>query len=490
MFAIRSRRACPERSRRDLYRDRTVAIAVPRLCSHLCFFCRNRTCCKLVRPNLMKSILIALALAASFASTQTSSPANSSLTSEVNAVYPKVEPLYEDLHKNPELSLHEVNTAAKLAARLRDLGYDVTEKVGGTGVVALLRNGAGPTVMLRTELDALPVEEKTGVPYASTTHTKDDAGHDVPVMHACGHDIHMAAWVGTATIMAQNKKDWHGTLMLIAQPAEERGMGAKAMIADGLFRRFPKPDVGVALHAGNILPAGKVGFIPGYAMSNSDAVNITIYGKGGHGAHPDTTIDPIVIAARVILALQTIVSREIKPGDAAVITVGYIQGGTKNNIIPDEVHLGLSVRSFTDDVRQHLLSSIRRIAKAEAEAGGATKAPLVEQVESLDSLYNDPQLNERLRDVLIQTFGKQNVEQLPPNMASEDFSAFVNAGVPSFYFTLGGADPAKFADAKAGGAALPSNHSPYFSPDVEPSLKTAIKAEVAVLQNLLGTNGK
>jgi hippurate hydrolase len=344
--------------------------------------------------------------------------------------------------------------------------------------------------MLRTELDALPVEEKTGVPYASTAHTKDDAGHDVPVMHACGHDIHMAAWVGTATIMAQNKEDWHGTLMLIAQPAEERGMGAKAMIADGLFTRFPKPDVGVALHAGNILPAGKVGFTPGYAMSNSDTVNITIYGKGGHGAHPETTIDPIVIAARVVLALQTIVSREIKPGDAAVITVGYIQGGTKQNIIPDEVHLGLSVRSFTDEVRQHLLSAIRRVVKAEAEAGGATKAPLVEQVESLDSLYNDPKLNERMRDVLIQTFGKENVEQTPPNMASEDYSAFVKAGVPSFYFSVGAADPAKFADAKAGGAALPSNHSPYFSPDVEPSLKTAIEAEVAVLQNLLGAGGK
>ena len=434
----------------------------------------------------MKSILLAGVILGSTAWAQTSAPDNAALTSEVNAVYPQVHKLYVDLHQHPELSLHEAETAAKLAARLRDLGYEVTEKVGGTGVVAILRNGAGQTVMLRTELDALPVEEKTGVPYASTVHTKDDAGHDVPVMHACGHDIHMAALIGTATIMAQNKKSWHGTLMLVAQPAEERLKGANAMLADGLFTRFPKPDVGVALHAGNLLPAGKVGFTPGYAKSNSDAINITIYGKGGHGAQPETTIDPIVIAARVVLALQTIVSREIKPGDPAVITVGYIQGGTKNNIIPDEVHLGVSVRSFADDVRQHLLSAIRRMVKAEAEAAGAPKAPLLEEVESTDAVYNDPKLSERLREVLIQTLGKQNVEQLPPNMASEDYSAFIQAGVPSFYFTLGSADPAKFAEAKAGGPALPSNHSPLFSPDVEPSLKTAIEAEVALLHNLLG----
>ena len=270
------------------------------------------------------------------------------------------------------------------------------------------------------------------------------------VMHACGHDIHMAAWVGTATIMVQTRKSWHGTLMLIAQPAEERGMGAKAMVADGLFTRFPKPDVGVALHGGNMLPAGKVGFTPGYAKSNADAVNITIYGKGGHGAHPETTIDPIVIAARVVLALQTIVSREITPGDAAVITVGYIQGGTKQNIIPDEVHLGLSVRSFTDDVRQHLLSSIRRIAKAEAEAGGATKAPLVEQVESLDALYNDPKLDERLRDVLIQTFGAECGTVAAEHGVGRLLGVRQSRRTVVLFFA-GRGGPAKFADAKAGG---------------------------------------
>ena len=437
----------------------------------------------------MRSILFAIVIVTSTAWAQTSSPSKSSLASAVNALYPQVQTLYMDLHAHPELSLHEVNTAARLAARLRDLGYEVTEKVGGTGVVGILRNSAGPTIMLRTELDALPVEEKTGLPYASTVHTKDDAGHDVPVMHACGHDVHMAAWVGTATIMAQTKKDWHGTLILVAQPAEERGLGAKAMIADGLFTRFPKPDFGVALHTSNNLPAGKVGFTPEYALSNADTVNITIYGKGGHGAKPETTVDPIVIAARVVLALQTVVSREIKPGDPAVITVGYIQGGTKQNIIPDEVHLGLTVRSYTEGVRTHLLSAIERIVKAEAEAAGAPKPPLVQQVESIDAVYNDPKLDEQLRQVLVQALGRDNVEQLPPNMASEDYSAFVQAGVPSFYFSLGVANPAKFTEAKTSGVELPSNHSPFFAPDMEPSLKTAIEAEVVVLQNLLVKGG-
>ena len=438
----------------------------------------------------MKSLFVqfALLIAASPAWAQSASN-NPSLTTEVNSVYPQMQTLYIDLHEHPELSLHEVNTAAKLAAKLRQLGYEVTEKVGGTGVVGILRNGAGPTVMLRTELDALPVEEKTGLPYASKVHTKDDAGHDVPVMHACGHDVHMAAWVGTATIMAQTKANWHGTLVLVAQPAEERGYGAKNMITDGLFTRFPKPNIGVALHTTNNLPAGKVGFTPQYALSNADTLTITIYGKGGHGASPETTVDPIVIAARVVLALQTVVSREIKPGDPAVITVGYIQGGTKHNIIPDEVQLGLTVRSYTDDVRKHLLAAIERIVKAEAEAAGAPKAPLVQHVEAIDAVYNDPKLNERLSRVLVQALGQENVEQLPPNMASEDYSAFIEAGVPSFYFSLGVADPTKFKEAEASGVKLPSNHSPFYAPDLEPSLKTGIEAEVAVLQNLLSKDG-
>jgi amidohydrolase len=412
-----------------------------------------------------------------------------SLTAEVNSVYPQLQTLYKDLHQHPELSLHETNTAAKLAAQLRELGYTVTEKVGGTGIVGVLPNGNGPKVMLRTELDALPVQEKTGLPYASTVHAKDDAGHDVAVMHACGHDVHMSAWVGSAIIMAQTKTAWHGTLILVAQPAEERAVGAKNMIADGLFTRFPKPDVGLALHTTNNLPAGKVGFTAGYAASNADAVNITIYGKGGHGANPETTVDPIVIAARVILGLQTIVSREIEPGKPAVISVGYIQGGTKHNIIPDEVHLGLTVRSYTPEVRHHLLSGIERLTKAEAEAANAPKLPMVQVVESTDALYNDPQLSHRLTEALIQALGTDNVVQQPPIMASEDYSNFVEAGVPSFYFWLGVADPVQFKQAEASGVKLPSNHSPFFAPDIEPSLKTAVEAELVVLRNLLGKGG-
>ena len=433
----------------------------------------------------MKTLWLATACLILAASGWAQSAGGPPLSAQVDSVYPQVKTLYMDLHEHPELSGHEVNTAAKVAAKLRALGYEVTEHVGGTGVVAVLRNAAGPTVMLRTELDALPVAEKTGLPYASTVRTKDNAGHDVAVMHACGHDIHMAALVGTAEIMAKTKDQWHGTLVLIGQPAEETVGGATGMIADGLFTRFPKPDVGVALHTTNNLPAGKVGFTPEYAASNADSVSITIYGKGGHGASPESTVDPIVVAARVILTLQTIVSREIKPGDPAVITVGYIQGGTKNNIIPDEVHLGLTVRSYTPEVRKHLLAAIEPVAKAEAQAADAPKAPLVQVVESTDSLYNDPKLAERLSQALTQALGAGRVQKEPPIMASEDYSYFVEAGVPSFYFWLGVADPEKFKEAKASGVHLPSNHSPFFAPDMEPSLKTAIESEVAVLRNLM-----
>ena len=433
----------------------------------------------------MKTLWFAAALLILAASGWSQSSGAPSLSSEVDSVYPQVKTLYLDLHQHPELSAHEVNTAANVAAKLRGLGYEVTEKVGGTGVVAVLRNGAGPTVMLRTELDALPVEEQTGLPYASKVTTKNDAGVTVHVMHACGHDIHMAALVGTAEIMAKTKDQWHGTLVLIGQPAEETVGGAQGMIADGLFTRFPKPDVGIALHTTNGLPAGKVGFTPEYAASNADTVNITIYGKGGHGASPESTVDPIVIAARLILTLQTIVSREIKPGDPAVITVGYIQGGTKNNIIPDEVHLGLTVRSFTPEVRKHLLFAIERVTKAEAQAADAPKAPLVQVAESTDALYNDPKLEERLSQALILALGAARVQKTPPIMASEDYSYFVEAGVPSFYFWLGVADPEKFKEAKSSGTHLPSNHSPLFAPDMEPSLKTAIESEVVVLRNLM-----
>lgn len=407
---------------------------------------------------------------------------------EVDQVYPQAHALYVDLHQHPELSSHESQTAAKLAARLRSAGYEVTGHVGGTGVVALLKNGAGPTIMLRTELDALPVEEQTGLPYASKEHAQDDAGRNVPVMHACGHDLHIAALVGTAEIMAVNRNSWHGTLMLIGQPAEETIHGAEGMIRDALFTRFPKPDVAVALHVGNTFPAGVVAITPGVYNTNADSVRITIYGKGGHGAMPQTTVDPIVVAARTILSLQTIVSREIKPGEMAVVTVGYIHAGTKNNIIPDQAEIGLTVRTFNPDVRKQILAAITRIADAEAAAAGAPRPPLVEHYESTDLVYNNPELAERMRAPLEAALGKKNVVTAEPIAPSEDFSFYTGQGVPGFYFSLGGADPQKFAEAKANGKPLPSNHSPFFAPDVDPALHTGIEAEVAVLRNLLNTS--
>jgi len=410
---------------------------------------------------------------------------------EVETVYPDARALYLDIHQNPELSGHETQTAAKLAARLRSAGYDVTEHVGGTGVVAILKNGASPTIMLRTELDALPVEEKTGLPYASKVHAKDDAGHDVPVMHACGHDLHMASLAGAAEIMARTKNTWHGTLMLIGQPAEETISGAKAMVADGLFTRFPKPDVAVALHVGNSEPAGVIAIVPGVLTTNADSVRITIYGKGGHGAYPQTTIDPIVIAARTILALQTIMSREVKPGDMGVVTVGYIHAGTKNNIIPDHAEMGLTVRTFKQEVRQQILAAITRITKAEAAAAGAPQEPLVEHYEGTDAVYNNPALAERLRAPLEAALGKDKVVvSSEPGSASEDFSYFIAQGVPGFFFGLGGADPQKYAQAKAAGTHLPSNHSPLFAPDADPALHAGITAEVAVLRSLLNTSAE
>lgn len=414
--------------------------------------------------------------------------AQTSSSNQVDAAFPDAHSFYLELHEHPELSGHEVHTASELAARLRAAGYEVTEHVGNTGVVAILKNGAGPIIMLRTELDALPVEEKTGLPYASKVHALDDWGREVPVMHACGHDLHMAALLGTAEVLAKTTGTWHGTLMLIGQPAEETIGGAEGMIKAGLFTRFRRPDVAVALHVGNELPAGMVSITPGVYNTNSDSIRITIYGKGGHGAMPQTTVDPIVIAARTILSLQTIVSREVPPGEMGVVTVGYIRAGTKNNIIPDQAEMGLTVRTFKQDVRQRILASITRITKAEASAAGAPREPSIERYEGTDLVYNNPELAERLRTPLEAALGKSNVVTAEPIAPSEDFSYFVEQGVPGFYFSLGGAEPEKFAQAKASKAQLPSNHSPFFAPDVDPALRTGIVAEIAVLRNLLNAS--
>jgi amidohydrolase len=407
-------------------------------------------------------------------------------SAQIDAVYPQVEALYLDLHRNPELSYHEEKTAAKIADQLRKLGYDVTTGFGGTGVVGVFKNGSGPVVMLRAELDALPVPEKTGLPYASHVTTHDDRGVEVPVMLACGHDLHMAIGIGTAALLVQNKDRWHGTFIYVGQPAEERIGGAKAMIKDGLFTRFPKPDFAFAVHDSNGLPAGQIGYAPGFSAANADSVNVTVYGVGGHGAAPQETIDPIVIAARTIVSWQTIVSREVDPQDPAVITVGAIHGGTKNNIIPDEVLMQLTVRSYKDEVRKHLLASIERIVDAEAVAAGTPKKPLVEIEEGVGAVYNDPATTNRLVDRLKQVMGDSNVVLERPIMASDDFAEYRYGGVPSVMLELGAVNPEKYAAAKKSGEALPGPHSPYFAPDREPSLKTGIEVEMAAILELMG----
>jgi hippurate hydrolase len=405
---------------------------------------------------------------------------------QVDAVYPQMKILYEDLHRNPELSLHEEKTAAKIADQLRKLGYDVTTGVGGSGVVGVLKNGAGPTVMIRAELDALPVLEKTGLPYASHATTHNDQGVEVPIMHACGHDLHMSVGMGTAAILAQNKSNWHGTFIYVGQPAEERIVGATAMLKDGLFTRFPKPDYVFAVHDTNYAPAGKVAYVSGYAMSNADSVDVTIYGKGGHGSAPEFTIDPIVIAARTILAWQTIISREKSAQDPGVITVGTIHGGTKNNIIPDDVKLQLTVRSYKDDVRKHLLAAIERVVDGEAAAAGAEKKPTVTVVEGVSAVYNDPATTQRVVSALANTLGKDNVVEGKPLMASDDFAEYGKAGVPSVMLSLGAVNPAKFDAAQKSGEPVPSPHSSLFAPDEEPSMKTGIMVETTAVLELLG----
>jgi amidohydrolase len=398
--------------------------------------------------------------------------------------------LYIDLHKNPELSQHETNTAAKMAAGLRKLGFEVTEHVGGTGVVGVLKNGDGPVVLIRTELDALPVEEQTGLPYASKAHGTNPDGKEVPVMHACGHDLHMASWMGTATLLSTDKSTWHGTLIMLGQPAEEIGAGAIAMIKDGLFTRFPKPDYAIAVHDDGFMASGTVAVTPGPILAGANSVTITIFGKGGHGAAPQTTVDPIVIAARTIMSLQTIVAREIDPLDPAVITVGAIHGGTKHNIIPDQVQLLLTVRSFRPEVQKHLLASIERIAKDEAAAGGAMQAPKVEISEGLSSTVNDPKLAARLFHVLQPVLGSQNVVDDQKRTVSEDFSEFGRAGIPSVMMFVGAVKPDKIAEAQRTGETLISLHSSKWAPDLDPAMHTAIVTEVSSALDLFSVKNR
>jgi len=405
---------------------------------------------------------------------------------------------YKMLHAAPELSHHEEKTAAFFAGELRKLGYTVTEHIGkyekpewtGYGVVGILKNGAGPTVLIRTELDALPVEEKTGVPYASKVKTKNDAGVEVSVMHACGHDIHMTSMLGTAKVLAERKGEWHGTLIILGQPAEETIDGARAVLRDGLYSNFPKPDFAIALHDSADIETGKVGYVPGYAMASATGIDIKIRGLGGHGSKPEATKDPIVVAAQVVMALQTIISRENSPLDPAVVTVGSIHGGTRYNIIPDEVNLQLTVRSYKEDVRKRILASIERITKGVAAAAGIPedRAPIVKvsETEITSATYNDPQLVERLAGAFKTALGPENVMKVSPVMGSEDFGYLsLEQKIPSAIFWLGAVDPVKVKESQERGIALPSLHSSLFAPVPEPTLRTGVKAMTAAVLDLM-----
>ncbi len=403
----------------------------------------------------------------------------------LDAASPDLESLYRDIHQNPELSTQEVNTAKKLATRLKALGFEVTTGVGGTGIVGVMKNGAGRTLLLRTDLDALPVEEKTGVAYASHVIATDN-GNKVPVMHACGHDMHMTVWTGAATMLAKAKSQWSGTLIMLGQPAEEQGDGARAMLADKLFERFPKPDYAVALHVKSELPSGQVGVIKGYAFANVDTVDVTFYGRGGHGAAPQTTIDPIAMAARAVLSWQTLVSRETNPLDPAVVTVGSFHSGTRSNIISDEAKLELTLRSYRPEVRRALVEGVERIAKAEALGARAPKEPRVHVDEGPQAVFNDPELTGRLADALTKELGDKNVVEETKVMGAEDFSEYSKVGgFPSCMLWLGSVEPAKVAAAKAGGAPLPSTHSATYAPDVQKTLRTGVRALTAVALELL-----
>ena len=392
--------------------------------------------------------------------------------------------LYSEFHSQPELSFQEVKTAARLADAWRDCGVEVTTGVGGHGVVGLLENGPGPVVMLRADLDALPVIERTGLAFASRVHTVNEDGGEVGVMHACGHDVHMTNIIGVACYLAANQSLWKGTVMLLGQPAEERGAGARAMLDDGLFERFPKPDFAVALHVSPIMATGQIGYRPGYTMANVDSVDITLYGKGGHGAYPHTTIDPVVQAAQLVLALQTIVSREIDPIEPAVITVGSIHGGTKHNIIGDTVKLQLTVRSFAEEVRQQLLAAIKHKAESVASGAGAPE-PLVEIAEGTPSLFNDPGLTARLRPAFQDQVGEGNIELSKQTMGGEDFSRFGREGIPILMYWLGAVSQERLDAYAASGEPPPSLHSPLFYPDVEATLVTGVTTMAATVLELL-----
>jgi len=395
--------------------------------------------------------------------------------------------LYQHIHSNPELSLMEVNTAKRLAEEMRKAGYEVTEKVGGNGIVAVLKNGPGPVVLIRTDMDALPIIEQTGVPYASKVKVKNRDGVEVGVMHACGHDIHMASWVGTARVLAAMKDKWSGTVVFIGQPAEEVVAGAKQMLDAGLYTKFPKPDYALALHSDPQQVAGTLGFSEGLALANADTVDILVKGKGAHGAAPHMSIDPIVLSARIILDLQTIVSRESDPQDPVVVTVGSIHGGTKHNIIPNEVNLQLTVRTTKTETRDRVLKAIDRIAKA---AAIGANAPPPEVKVSLDEFtpatYNDIPLARKCGAVFSEILGAENVRTRKPVMGAEDFSRFSEGKTPIFMYFLGTISQEKYdAAQKPGALPLPGMHTDAYAPIPEPSIRTGVRTMSLAAINLM-----
>ena len=433
----------------------------------------------------MTKKLLLLALAAMTLPTASQAlPAadHAALANAINADMPQLMALYRDLHANPELSMTEVRSPAKLAAEARKLGFTVTEHVGKTGVVAVMKNGPGPVLLLRADMDALPVVEQTGLPFASKVRATARSGVETGVMHACGHDTHMTSWLGTARRLAAMKSQWSGTLVMILQPGEETGEGAKAMLDDGLYSRFPKPDYVLAFHDAAALPAGVIGVTPGYALANVDSVDISVKGVGGHGAYPQTTKDPIVLASRIVTTLQTLVSRENDPANPAVVTVGSFQAGAKHNIISDEARLQLTVRSYTPEVRKLLLDGIRRIARGEAIAAGMPedRMPVVtiREGEFTPSTFNTEKLSARALALFTENFGPQRAIKTPAVMGGEDFSRYwlADKKIESLIFWVGGTPKAKWDAAGGDASKLPSLHSPFWAPEAETVIATATEA--------------
>lgn len=407
----------------------------------------------------------------------------------LNQHYPQLDSLYKDIHKNPELGYQEVRTTKLLADNMRKIGFQVTENIGGTGLVAIFRNGAGPTVMVRTELDALPMQEKTGLPYASTAKQTGRDGKETFVAHSCGHDIHMASWFGTASALISMKDSWKGTLMFVAQPAEEEITGASAMIQDGIFKKFGKPDYAFALHT-SPMEYGLVSFKPGVQTSNGDSFAITFSGKGGHGSMPEKTIDPIIIAARFVTDVQTLVSRETSPNAFGVVTIGAFNAGSSGNIIPDTANIQGTLRTYDENVRKNLIEGITRFAKASADMAKAPKPEIVIGQSKVDSVVNDDRLSESTAKVFSQRFGQHFIQAKEPSSASEDFSVFVNNGIPSVYFNIGIYSPEQIKKWANEGVEIPSNHSPQFAPVPEPTIRTGVEAMTLAVINAIDKNAE